>query len=491
MPRRNQTAMPLRQFVVLLLSVSMTGCNAPAPQPAEQQGSAASASDVVARTPLSLIVIDDDALATIAGREWQARSGQPLEVVTLNSQAVLERLRGGGQLRGDVIYFPGWLLGELCERNLLREIPVFVKQPSFAGGDLFMRQFFPLIRRRAMKWGELDMAIPSTERPLMLVYRADVLDYLELEPPHSWSELHELLLAVDAAQSETGSESPNPSYNHCPPFALAQPNDGPSAAYGFLARAVSYAQDRSRYSMLFDLATMRPQIDQPPFIRALDELRADARHADPSMRLDPIGAFEQLLRGQCAVAIGWLPSELPADIPSDIPIGFAPLPGSSARFSKQAGWEESASVRRVTLLGGNSRYLGVLRSTRRQRTAWNLAVRLGGREWGAIISRASVTSSPVRRSTIANIYPWVRGVGELACEEAWSTAMSMADSAFVPRIPYAAVYMDQLQVTIQRALSTQIPSAELLTQVAKSWQEVDVNNDTRRDAYYRSLGLEP
>ena len=49
-----------------------------------------------------------------------------------------------------------------------------------------------------------------------------------------------------------------------------------------LARAACYAAHRDNYSTLFNIATMQPLIDGPPFVQALEELVAVAGPSDPA-----------------------------------------------------------------------------------------------------------------------------------------------------------------------------------------------------------------
>ncbi|MEM8679809.1 MAG: extracellular solute-binding protein [Planctomycetota bacterium] len=458
-------------FLALLLLLACAGCGPRAPEQAP-----VGTEPAAPPAPLKLLVIDDDAVAQVAQREWQARAGQPLETESMTVAQFQAKLERDEKLEGDVIYFPGYLLGELAERDQLRPLPTFATREDFAEGDLALADFQPLIRRRAMMWGKDPLVLASTQRPLVLGYRTDLLEQQGLEPPETWTELTEILRQLSA------NAIPD-----APSYPFAQPNDATSAGEGLVARAASYATVPSRYSMLFDLEAAQPLVDQPAFVRALREMREDAQFAPPK-KLNAATAMRQLLDGQVVLAIGTLPTEA-ADDGEPLPLAFMPLPGAADRFEDNA-WVARERPQCVTLLGAASRSLGVLKNTRRQRAAWNLAVRLAGVEWGGMITAASQTAGPVRGSTTASSFTWMNGETALSAEQAVQAALAQEQSVFMPRIPGAAAYLNVLHPLIASSLESTSDPQQTLQQLAEAWREITLSQADPVSAYYRSLGLE-
>src|SRR6185503_18895230 len=126
--------------------------------------------------------------------------------------------------------------------------------------DFNYRDIFDQIRLGEMRWGARTLATPLGSPQLLLVYRADVLEKQGLTAPADWTEFQQIAqrLHADSAASDQ-------------PVTLEPLADGWSGQL-LLARAASYAMHREQISPLFRLDNMAPLIDQPPYVRALEEL---------------------------------------------------------------------------------------------------------------------------------------------------------------------------------------------------------------------------
>ena len=139
----------------------------------------------------------------------------------------------------------------------------------------------------------------------------------------------------------------------------------------FLARAASYARNRSEYSCLFHFRTCQAQINLPPFVRALDELRNVHTKAGAEQRLLPKEVSRQFFLGKAAIAISW-PGALRTEEfqAGPFPFGIAPLPGATQRYNfSEKSWHSQDSpntdsaVSVVPLLGISGRVAAIARTS--------------------------------------------------------------------------------------------------------------------------------
>src|SRR5947207_5804318 len=80
-----------------------------------------------------------------------------------------------------------------------------------------------------------------------------------------------------------------------------------------LARAAAYAMHRDQVSPLFRFDTMAPLIDQPPYVRALEDLAAAAKAGGyTDQRLTPVEIFAEMRAGHCAMALTWPAADIGA-----------------------------------------------------------------------------------------------------------------------------------------------------------------------------------
>jgi multiple sugar transport system substrate-binding protein len=470
--------------VVILL---LTGCSMqPATQPVAPEPKAPA-------SPLTLLIVDDSPLAAAIERQWAARTDGQLQI----QQATTEELLAQKPLRiaADALIFPSGLLGELAEANLLSPIPAgILNSPEFDRRDIF-----DLIRQTEIVWGEQVFAVPLGSPVLTLWYRDDILTKIGAEPPETWEQYGELVerlsdrQLLNELQIETG-ETWRP---------VVEPLGDGWASQMLLARAAGYARHRNFYSTLFDSKTMEPLIAGPPFVRALEELVAVHRGQAPEvLQFDPADARRELAAGRCAMAVTW-PSR--GDSAADestgapvLPLAVAELPGSREVFHLgDRRWQarDRGDDGRVTLLGVAGRVGAVSSTTSQPQAALGLLVRLSSTEWSEQISPFSEATGLYRTSQIPMASSWLgpnfetaREYGELVRSiqrrPLWLTSL---------RIPGRSMYLAELDTAVQSALLGKSEPAESLENAAQQWRKIteQMGIESQREAYWRSLGLEP
>jgi multiple sugar transport system substrate-binding protein len=266
---------------------------------------------------------------------------------------------------------------------------------------------------------------------------------------------------------------------------------------------------RDQVSALFRFDTMAPLIDQPPFIRALEELVAAAKAGGfTEQRLTPQQAFAALRAGKCGMAITWPPCDLAAASDNAAasenaaagdnaaaPIAVALLPGAKQayRFGTKKwdarGEDESSHV---PLLAISGRLAAVVSSTADPRRAQNFVLWLASRDVSQQVGPHSQATTLFRDSQIASSTRWT---GALAASASRQYAEALAESLRLPRallsppLPGRADYLTALDEAVSAALAG-TPPKEALTAAARRWQEITEKQglEDQRRANARSLG---
>jgi ABC-type glycerol-3-phosphate transport system substrate-binding protein len=178
----------------LVLAFSIAGCSEPAGPPAPEEPPLGAESAVESAGPLRVIVVDDRGLAEAVRREWGARAEGEVRIETMDQQRLLDPRRK--RLDADVVIYPSGCLGELAERKWIAPVPAEVLEAE----QFDRRDIFDQIRQQEMVWGEAVYAVPLGSPPLMLLYREDVFEQLEIEAPQDWQQYRALCQRLSDAE---------------------------------------------------------------------------------------------------------------------------------------------------------------------------------------------------------------------------------------------------------------------------------------------------
>jgi multiple sugar transport system substrate-binding protein len=517
-------AAPLAALCALLLAGCPQRQSTPAAKPPSKP---------LAGVTLRLLVIDDPALAAAAnvlGGEWSAQTGSKLEVIPLAAAELLK----DDPPAADAVIGPPRLLGELVQRKLVVPLP----DPKTLQQDRTANWFgiFRGLRQQEAGVGGELTAIPFGSPVLVCYYRPDLLKKLRRHPPRTWEEYH-ALAALLADRSALGELAPTADR---PWFGALEPLGPGWAGLTLLARAAPYAKHRGNYSTLFNIQTMEPLVDGPPFVRALEELAAAAQAAGPlaaevMLACDPAAVREAFWRGECGLAITWptaaatetatssaplgrLPGNQPtdhapelsvdqsADPPASRPAvqsaawsaalpdggptarvvagSFADLPGSPMVFDVVSrGWQkrEPDEEQRVTLLSISGRIGLVSARSARPTAALELLVWLSSDQMSAQFCPQSPATTLFRRSHLKAPRLWVEPTVPAEAAEKYAeivrTALEREQCFAAPTLPGAGEYLAALDAAVAQTIRGEQPAIEALRQAARKWQKITQDRD--------------
>jgi multiple sugar transport system substrate-binding protein len=480
------------RWLLALAFAALGGCT---PQSATEPASdAAPRRDVTVR----LLVVDDSALAAaitqVAG-EWKARSGASLTVSESTGAQLLAAKAMPTEV--DAVIYPPAMLGELTTRQWLRPLPA----DYAASRELDWSDTFELLQIAETQWQQSALGIPLGSPVLVCYYRADLFEKFHRRPPSTWKEFHELAEFFSRRENlSDAAPAADATWHGC-----IQPLSEGWAGRLLLARAAAYVKHRDHFSTYFEIESMKPLVDGPGYVRALEELVADAKLGPDDPRANDLDAARTaFLGGQAALAIAW-PSHQRSTKPpaASVAPSFSELPGETDVYNfANATWElrTEADGDRVTLLGLAGRQASISANTANSREAFQLLGWLSGKKWGGDIgsvSSASAATTLYRRSQLRAPAPWVDAGTDTEAARVYGEtvrdALSRPSHLFVPRIPGHDRYLASLDAAAAEALAGQATAAEALAKAATAWETItdELGRDEQRRAYRQSLGLEP
>ncbi len=272
------------------------------------------------------------------------------------------------------------------------------------------------------------------------------------------------------------------------------------------SRATAYAKHPDDPAWLFDPDTMKPRVNNPAWVRAIQDV-LDVLDAQPpdQINADPgTTGFQQFLAGTGSMLSWW------GDIGSNAKtsdssvvgdsIGFSILPGSDDVYNAKTGkWDKLSSGPNYA---PNMAYIGwgvyvmarVDGQRKKHKAAWSAAAHLGGKDislWNAAYPSGF---QPYRNSHF-NVPEWV-GAGY---DEAFIAdyLASQADSynhpnaAIEPRIPGIFQYYSVAEDELAKIYAGQYGAQDGANRIAAAWDRItdQIGRKRQIELYRASLGL--
>jgi multiple sugar transport system substrate-binding protein len=275
--------------------------------------------------------------------------------------------------------------------------------------------------------------------------------------------------------------------------------------YFFASRATAYAKYPGDHAWLFDIDTMKPRVNNPAFVRAIQDI-IDNKPYEPADQINADGnttGFSEFLAGTGSMCAWWgdVGSNAKTNdqsVVGDV-VGFDILPGSDDVYNSKTGQWETLST--GPNFAPNMAYIGwgvyVMNSVDsdpvKQKAAWSIAAHLGGKDISLWMAAYPSGFQPYRQSHF-NIPEWV----EAGYDEAFitnylnsqSNSYNHPNAAIEPRIPGIFQYYSIAEEELAKAFAGQMDAQTAADSIASKWEGItdSIGRDSQIQLYQAALG---
>ena len=271
------------------------------------------------------------------------------------------------------------------------------------------------------------------------------------------------------------------------------------------SRATAYAKHPDDKAWLFDVDTMKPRINNPAWVRAIQDV-IDALPSEPADQLnaDPgTTGFQQFLAGTGSMLSWWgdigsNAKTSDSSVVGDL-VGFDILPGSDDVYNAGTGaWDKLASGPNYA---PNMAYIGwgvyvmarVDADPVKQKAAWSAAAHLGGKDISLWCAAYPSGFQPYRQSHF-DIKEWVTAGYDEAFITSYlnseANSYNHPNAAIEPRIPGIFQYYSAAEDELSKIWAGGSSAQEGADKIAAAWEKITdgIGRDKQIELYKASLG---
>ena len=436
-------------------------------------------------------------------KPWEAYTGAKINWIDLAQADYNPRLQQAiatGTVDFDIIEMGAPFEGDTASKGLLDEMPDWVKV------QIDMDDYVGYLKAPVGTWDGKTYRISIDGDCHSFAYRKDYLTDAAIsaatgmtEAPTTWQQVQAFSNAVKGQKDPlTGLDA----------YGFLDPLKG-WGGFGFYFledRASAYAKHPDDPAWLFDPDTMKPRVNNPAWVQAIQDvmdtmpvLPPDQINADPGTT-----AFQQFLAGTGAMICWWGDVGSSArtsdgSVVGDV-VGFSINPGSDRVYNaRTAAWETPATPN----FAPNMAYLGwgvyvtsrVTADEKKRKAAWSAAAHLGGKDIALWMAAYPSGFQPYRNSQF-NYDEWeAAGYDRAFIEDYLGSNLDSynhPNAAIEPRIPGIFQYYSVAEDELAKGFGGTYKSAqETADAIAAAWEKItdQIGRDSQIALYKSSLGM--
>jgi multiple sugar transport system substrate-binding protein len=440
-------------------------------------------------------------------KPWEAYTGAKIDWIDLaqaDYNARLQQAIATETVDFDIIEMGAPFEGDVCGKGLASEMPDWVKQ------QIQMDDYVDYLKAPVGTWDGKTYRISIDGDCHNFNYRTDYFSDPglakawkaeghegEWEVPKTWQKVQEVTKFLGGKKFQ-GMDA----------YGYLDPAKG-WGGFGFYflgSRATAYAKHPDDKAFLFDADTMKPRVNNPAWVRAIQDV-IDALPSEPPNQLnaDPgTTAFQQFLAGTGSMVSWWgdvgsMCKTSDSSVVGDV-TGFSILPGSDDVYNSKTGkWDKLPSGPNFA---PNMAYIGwgvyvmarVDGDSKKHKAAWSAAAHIGGKDISLWTAAYPSGFQPYRQSHF-NISEWTAA----GYDKAFITSYlkSQADSynhpnaAIEPRIPGIFQYYSTAEDELAKIFAGNYSAQEGADRIAAAWEKLtdQIGREKQIKLYKASLGL--
>jgi multiple sugar transport system substrate-binding protein len=434
-------------------------------------------------------------------KPWEAYTGAKINWIDLAQADYNPRLQQAiatGTVDFDIIEMGAPFEGDTASKGLLDEMPEWVKT-QIEADDLVN-----YLKAPVGTWEGKTYRITIDGDCHTFAYRKDYFGDGSIsgmaEVPKHWEDINKL------AASLAGKNDP---LSGTQAYGFLDPLKYQWGGFGFYFledRAAAYAKHPEDPAWLFDPDTMKPRVNNPAWVQAiqdvLDLAKANAYPPD-QVNADPNAtAFSQFLGGTGAALCWWGDVGSNArtsdtSVVGDV-VGFSINPGAKRVYnSKTSAWEEKENF------APNMAYIGwgvyvtsrVSGDEKKRKAAWSAAAHLGGKDISLWTAAYPSGFQPYRNSHFQYEEWEAAGYDRAFVEDYLGSNLDSynhPNAAIEPRIPGIFQYYSIAEDELVKGVNGQYKSAqETADAIAAAWEKItdQIGRESQIKLYKASLGM--
>ncbi len=441
-------------------------------------------------------------------KPWEAYTGAKINWIDLAQADYNPRLQQAiatGTVDFDIIEMGAPFEGDVGSKGLMSEMPDWVKE------QIDFEDLVGYLKPPVGTWEGKQIRVTVDGDCHNFNYRTDYFESEDLakawkdeghdgpwEAPKTWQKVQEVTKFLNGKTDPMGL----PAYGY-----LDAPKPWGGFGFYFLeSRATAYAKHPDDPAWLFDVDTMKPRVNNPAFVRAIQDV-IDALPSEPPNQInaDPNEtAFSQFLGGTGSMVSWWgdvgsNAKTSDSSVVGDV-CGFSILPGSDDVYNAKTGkWDTLDSGPNYA---PNMAYLGwgiyvtkrVEGDSVKHKAAWSAAAHLGGKDLSLWTCMYPSGFQPYRNSHFI-IEEWVNaGYDEAFISDYLGSeqdSYNHPNAAIEPRIPGIFQYYSLAEDELAKIFAGQVDAQAGADNIAAAWEKLtdQLGRDEQIKLYKASLGM--
>ena len=440
-------------------------------------------------------------------KPWEKYTGAKIKWIDLaqaDYNARLQQSIATGTVDFDIVQSGAPYEGDLCGKGLTSEMPGWVAD------QIDLADYVGYLQAPTGTWDGKTYRISIDGDCHNFNYRTDYFENEDLakawkdeghsgnwEVPTTWQKVTEVSKFLKGKK-----HAGFPAYG----YLDVQKGWGGFGFYFLGSIATAYAKHPDSPAFLFEPETMKPMVNNPAWVRAIQDV-LDRRDCQPpdQINADPgVTGFSQFLAGTGSMVSWW------GDVGSNANtsdeslvqgnVGFDILPGSDDVYNWKTGkWETLSSGPNYA---PNMAYIGwglycmktVDMDTTKRKAAWSACAHIGGKDLSLWMSMYPSGFQPYRNSHF-NIDEWT-GAGytkAFASDYLASEADSYnhPNAAIEPRIPGIFQYYSIAEDELSKIYAGEYDAQTGADNIAAAWDKItdQIGRENQIKLYKASLGL--
>jgi len=440
-------------------------------------------------------------------KPWEAYTGAKIEWIDLaqaDYNARLQQAIATETVDFDILEMGAPFEGDVCGKGLASEMPDWVKQ------QIQMDDYVHYLKAPVGTWGGKTYRISIDGDCHNFNYRTDYFSDPglakawkaeghegEWEVPKTWQKVQEVTKFLGGKKFQ-GMDA----------YGYLDPAKG-WGGFGFYflgSRATAYAKHPDDKAWLFDADTMKPRVNNPAWVRAIQDV-IDALPSEPPNQLnaDPgTTAFQQFLAGTGSMVSWWgdvgsMAKTSDSSVVGDV-TGFSILPGSDDVYNSKTGkWDKLPSGPNFA---PNMAYIGwgvyvmarVDGDSKKHKAAWSAAAHIGGKDLSLWTTAYPSGFQPYRQSHF-NISEWTAAGYDKAFITSYLNSQidsyNHPNAAIEPRIPGIFQYYSTAEDELAGIFAGKYSAQAGADRIAAAWEKLtdQIGREKQIKLYKASLGL--